>query len=227
MNGYKRFPEKLKLKIMKEYYHNKVASKDLICKYNLNKDTFKWWCRLYKLHVNQAFSVSATNRTRKFDDSFKVKVVLEYLNDKQSIKSIAANHLIDPSIVRAWIKWYNIQKDNKGIGDMKYYKFTTEKKIEIAKHCIDNNLNYSETAHEYKISYSTVYNWTNKYSKGGKSAFTNTKSSKIKLDKNAKYEKDKKEILKKFEKKKKHFLTMLRTKTREELADIARKNHKR
>ena len=42
---------------------------------------------------------------------------------------------------------------------MKYRKTTHEERILIVKDCIQNQLNYKQTAQKYNVSYNLVYQW--------------------------------------------------------------------
>ena len=50
---------------------------------------------------------------------------------------------------------------------MKYRKTTHEERILIVKDCIQNQLNYKQTAQKYNVSYNLVYQWVKKYQKYG------------------------------------------------------------
>lgn len=93
------------------------------------------------------------------------KEIVEKINEGNSIKSTAYENNLDPSVVRAWIKWYNIIENNKieGNDDMHYKKFTPSQKLKVVKYCISNNNDFNKTASEFNIPYSTVYNWVKVY----------------------------------------------------------------
>jgi transposase-like protein len=46
-------------------------------------------------------------------------------------------------------------------------KTTYDERIEIVKHCIENDNNYNKTAEKYKVSYQQVRIWTVKYTESG------------------------------------------------------------
>ena len=46
-------------------------------------------------------------------------------------------------------------------------KTTKEERIRIAKECIANGRNYSETAKKHNVSYQQVYNWVKRYQELG------------------------------------------------------------
>lgn len=182
MNGYTRFPLKTKLEMMKMYTEKSISISVIAAKFNVRKDTLKHWIRKYKAKGIDALKPNQANK-RKFSIDFKKEVVKLVINGK-SIKSTAILHNLDPSVVRAWIKWYNLtNQDNKNeeVSDMMYKKFSPNQKIKVVKFCINNNNDFNLTSKEFGIPYSTVYNWVKLYQTNGRNCF-NTKKNKLTKD---------------------------------------------
>ncbi len=50
---------------------------------------------------------------------------------------------------------------------MKFRKTSHEERIFIVKDCIQNQLDYKQTAQKFNVSYNSVYQWVKKYQKYG------------------------------------------------------------
>lgn len=183
MNGYTRYPKKMKLIMMNLIFKKGFSKKDVADKYGVRPDTLKDWIKRYKKFGDKAFDISHVTR-RTFSYDLKFKVVNEIQQGLKSIKSVALELNCDKKIVKSWFSLYNsINKDNESGNDiMKYTKIDNNRKLEIVKFCIKNNYNYSLTANKYKVSYANVYNWCRLFSKNGALAFNkiikNTKKDK-------------------------------------------------
>jgi transposase-like protein len=85
------------------------------------------------------------------------------------MKEICIKHKIrDKSSLRRWIRVYNnhgeFREITGGYFMMKNARNTTlSERVEIAKHCIDNDKNYDGTAIKYQVSYQQVYGWVRRY----------------------------------------------------------------
>ena len=72
-----------------------------------------------------------------------------------------------------WIMKYNSHEKLKTSGTgggtrmAKGRKTTFEERINIITYCIEHELNYSETADEFQVSYHQVYTWIKKYNTQG------------------------------------------------------------
>lgn len=186
MNAYLKFPKKIKLKMMKLYFEKGLSMPEISAKYNINVDYLRQCIKRYKMFGEHAFE-TGHNRRRKFHESFKIEVVKAVLNGDQTIKGSAHKLNIETKEIRAWINWYNSIYNC----DMKYIKLARNRKLEIAKYCINNNCNYSETAKKYNVNYSSVYNWVRIYQLKGDEAFiTRDEERKIIKQRKVKAEKD-------------------------------------
>jgi len=111
---------------------------------------------------------------RKYSKELKLTAVNEYIAGSNSLEQICIKYgITSDSVLRRWISRYNSHKElidtRKGMSHSmtEKRKTTLEERIEIAKHCIENQKNYQETASLYKVSYIQVYQWTKKYEELG------------------------------------------------------------
>ncbi len=109
----------------------------------------------------------------RYNPELKEKAVREYLDGHGSIRQIAAKYGLRASVnLERWIKVYNsgkgFRRKMSGGSRMKEARPTTvEERIQIAKDCIANGGNYSETALKFNVSYQQVYQWVKKYREMG------------------------------------------------------------
>lgn len=157
-----------------ELYLDGVPFRELRSEYGLkiSPGTFNMYFSKYK-----AYGLSALEDRDGFNtytNEFKEKVVKEFLETKTYLTAITRKYKI-PSVttVRNWIikytngeavKAYNPKPE---VYTMKYRKTSHEERILIVKDCIQNQLNYKQTAQKYNISYNLVYQWVKKYQKYG------------------------------------------------------------
>lgn len=177
MNGYTRYPKKMKLTMMNLIFKKGYTKKEVADKYGVRCDTLKDWIKRYKRYGDSAFDMSHVSR-RTFSYDLKIKVINEIQQGLKSIKSVAIELNCDKKIVKSWFSMYNFIKENSSEGDidnMKYMKIDNNRKLEIVKFCIKNNYNYSLAAKEYGVSYANVYNWCRLFSKNGDIAFKKKK----------------------------------------------------
>ena len=116
----------------------------------------------------------------------KENAVREYLNGQGSLRQIAVKYgLRSDRQLYDWIKVYNsgrgFRRKMSGGSRMKEARSTTvEERIQIAKDCIANGGNYSETALKFNVSYQQVYQWVKKYKEFGDAGLEDRRGKRLK-----------------------------------------------
>ena len=129
------------------------------------------WTARYREKGASAFQ--ETGGGPKYSPEMKLQAVKEYLEDKGSMKEIAARYgLRSKTSLRNWIKVYNgggdLSQRGSGGSRMNTGRETTqEERIAIAKECLENECNYEETARKHNVSYNQVYGWVKKFKELG------------------------------------------------------------
>lgn len=97
--------------------------------------------------------------------------------------------------MKKWVSVYNSHErlNNYKIGGApimtKGRKTTYEERVEIIKHCIENNYNYAETSLKYQVSYQQVYSWISKFNEGGVEALQDKRGKRKSVDEMSELEK--------------------------------------
>ena len=162
-----------KIIICEEYLSGKSSSSALCVKYGLSKGkpsgVFWRWISRYKKYGAAAFYRSEGNST--YLESFKEKVVKEYLSGSGSLVDICTKYNISSEeTLNRWIQRYNANKELKDYNPKpEVYmanasrKTTLEERKEITEYCISHGKDYKGTAALYGVSYSQIYTWVKKY----------------------------------------------------------------
>ena len=122
----------------------------------------------------------------RYSPELKEKAVREYLDGHGSIRQIAAKYGLRASInLERWIKVYNSgrgfrQKMSGGSRMKETHPTTVEERIQIAKDCIANGGNYSETALKFNVSYQQVYQWVKKFKEMGIAGLEDRRGKRLK-----------------------------------------------
>lgn len=118
-----------------------------------------------------------TSKNIAYSSELKAAAVKDYLDDGGSLMELCRKYGIKSTRqLRDWIMKYNGHEKLKTSGTggspiMTKGRITTyDERVDIVKHCIENQNNYAETAQKFQISYQQVYNWTNKYLTDGVSS---------------------------------------------------------
>ena len=157
--------------VAKMHFEQGESAKSLSKKYGIGLTTVKEWIVQYRYHGVTAFELQEKNNV--YNEDLKHKAVREYLSGKESIVTITAKYgMRSTKQLRDWIKVYNsgrgFRRKMSGGSRMKEgHPTTVEERIQIAKDCIANGVNYGETAHKYNVSYRQVYQWVKKYKELG------------------------------------------------------------
>ena len=157
-----------------ELYLDGVPFRELRSEYGLkiSPGAFNMYFLNYK-----AYGPSALENRDGFNTytkEFKEKVVKEFLESKTYLRVIARKYKIPSArTVRNWIIKYTNGEAVKAyypmpeVYTMKFRKTSHEERIFIVKDCIQNQLNYKQTAQKFNVSYKSVYQWVKKYQKYG------------------------------------------------------------
>jgi transposase-like protein len=180
----RKYSAELIIKIVKENIENGVGSRTLAAQYNIQRGIIDEWIVQYKHNGAKDFLPEEQNRVYSIET--KLQAVEDYLSGKGSQREITAKYGIrDRTILRQWIKVYNSGKGFRhhmsGGSRMKETRPTTvEERIQIAKDCISNGDNYSETALKYHVSYQQVYQWTRKFKEMGATGLEDRRGKRLK-----------------------------------------------
>jgi len=157
-----------------ELYLDGVPFRELRSEYGLkiSPGAFNMYFLNYK--ANGPSALEDRDGFNTYTKEFKEKVVKEFLESKTYLRVIARKYKIPSArTVRNWIIKYTNGEATKAydpkpeVYTMKYRKTTHEERILIVKDCIQNQLNYKQTAQKYNVSYNLVYQWVKKYQKYG------------------------------------------------------------
>lgn len=167
-----KYSNKLKLEIVLRYLNGESATL-LANEYGVPQmQTIIGWTRRYEILKDEAFTSTDKNKANSIE--FKIKVINEVLEGKESIPTIANKYGISSfTIVTNWVKKYNngikIKDYNSKseVYTMKARKTTIEERIEIVNYVLLNDNNYKEAADKYSVPYASVYQWTKKYNQLG------------------------------------------------------------
>ena len=155
-------------------YLDGVPFRELRSEYGLkiSPGTFNMYFLNYKAYGPSALENRDGFKT--YTNEFKEKEVKEFLESKTYLTAIARKYRIPcAKTVRNWIIKYTNGEAVKAydpkpeVYTMKYRKTSHEERIFIVKDCIQNQLDYKQTAQKYNISYNLVYQWVKKYQKYG------------------------------------------------------------
>lgn len=133
--------------------------------------TIHKWVTLYRFQGELGFL--PVDKNRMYSQVFKLKAVLECINEHTSPIVVAAKYGIrSSSRLEKWIKMYNNGEDfshkMSGGSRMKTSRKTTkEERVQIVKECIVNGYNYGETAIKHNVSYQQVYGWVKRFKELG------------------------------------------------------------
>lgn len=171
MSKRSKYNSKIKLMVIEKYKNGESPSK-LAYEFNIDRSTILEWTKKYEsLGID---GLKESNSWTKYSKELKIAAVEEYLNGENSQKNICMKYGIrSHATLRDWILKYNDSKELKSYSkgssrSMKKGRMTTHKeRIEIAKYCIENDYNYTDTANIHDVSYQQVYSWIKKFEKFG------------------------------------------------------------
>jgi transposase len=164
-----------KIGVVKDYLNGKASYLTLANEVGVSWNTVQLWVNEYRVLGADSFEEKKFNKS--YSSEFQLRIIKKYLAGEGTLRSLCSLYSISStSVLMNWIKKYNEGIQLKGyephpeVYHMKTRKTTVEERIEIARWCIDNQLNYKETAAKFSVSYPLVYRWVKKYLKDGESA---------------------------------------------------------
>lgn len=179
-----KYSKKLKLSVVQKYLNGEGSSPSLAKEIGTTNTIILRWVNKYKSFGENAFNVSYSNAA--YTKEFKKQVVLDYLNGEGSYTDLMVKYNIPAnSTIEKWVKDYNSYielKDyipgGKEIYMAKSRKVSKDERIEIAKYCIEHNLDYVRTAKFYETTYANVFNWVKKYRENGEEGLNDNRGRK-------------------------------------------------
>ncbi|WP_423363043.1 helix-turn-helix domain-containing protein [Mycoplasma sp. P36-A1] len=169
-----KFSFEIKMKTVLDIVGGVESVSNAAYRLTVNESTIRRWLNKYISNGEQALITNKFNKSYSTD--LKNYAINDYINGLGSLNDIIGKYNISSiSILQSWINKYNNHIETKahkplesnGVYMKDNNKYTYDQKLAIAKYCIENSLNYIDTASKYKTSYSNVYNWTRKYLKDG------------------------------------------------------------
>lgn len=174
MGRHPKIDRLIKVRIVKDYLAGKASVTSLANEVGVYKRTVRQWIYEYGALGEASFVKKEFNKS--YSREFQLKMVRKYLAGEGSSIDLCTQYgITSPSILLNWIKKYNegIELDgyepHPEVYHMKSRKTTVEERIEIVKWCIKHEFNYKETAVQFVIPYSLVFQWVKKYQKEGES----------------------------------------------------------
>ena len=158
---------------VKEYQAGKGSYKAIAEKYGIVAMTLMDMVATYEFQ-------GLSKERKKYSKELKIQAVNDYLSGKGSQIEICKKYNIRGRYqLRAWIKWYNGQKEFKERSSVKgeiYMtkgrKTTQEERVEIVAFCIEHGKDYGLTTETYNVSYQQIYSWVKKYEDKGVEGLT-------------------------------------------------------
>ena len=158
---------------VKEYQSGKGSYKVIAEKYGIAAMTLMDMVATYEFQ-------GLSKERKKYSKELKIQAVNDYLSGKGSQIEICKKYKIrGRNQLRAWIKWYNGQKEFKERSSVKgeiYMtkgrKTTQEERVEIVAFCIEHGKDYGLTTETYNVSYQQIYSWVKKYEDKGVEGLT-------------------------------------------------------
>ena len=169
-HAFKYTPE-FKINIARRCIEGSLSLRSAAKEVGTSTATIHKWVTLYRFQGELGFLPADKNSA--YSQDFKLKAVLECINDHASPIVVAAKYGIrSSSRLEEWIKMYNNGEDfshkMSGGSRMKTSRNTTkEERIQIVKECIENGCNYGESAINHNVSYQQVYGWVRRYKELG------------------------------------------------------------
>ena len=151
-----KFTLEERVSMCKDYLEIGLSREDILIKYGVSNRVFYRYINRFRI-----YGIEVYPRNRAYTREFKTKVINEIF-EGSSIDELSAKYLLSNTIVINWIKQYSkgIINDYIPRGEiytMRSPKLSKDKKMAIAKECIENGRNYKEICVKYDIKYSNLY----------------------------------------------------------------------
>ena len=103
---------------------------------------------------------------RKFSIDFKLKIVRRHLEDFIGIDALSSETLIDRSLIRRWVRFYELYGVS-GLGRSRNAHYSATFKLKVVK-SVSSGMSIREAAREFNIAAeSSVIQWRDNYEKSG------------------------------------------------------------
>ena len=166
-----KYSKEIKVQACTDYLTGKKSTAQISIELNVNDKTVRRWVQFYELYGPQTFDHKKHNRS--YSKEFKLQVVQEYLQGRESYQSLAIKYNIDNSVAASWVKKYNNHMELRDYDPASEVymkdtlKTTLEERIEIVKYCLSHDKNYKATCKKYSCKYAQLYYWVKKYEQSG------------------------------------------------------------
>lgn len=137
-------------------------------KYGVSRGRVQNWVRKYK----QGEKFDSKRISKTYTKELKQQAVLDYLNNKGSVNSIAEKYgILHLSTFRNWIRKYKQgQELQTTYGKAQKYPWretTFEERVEIVDFAISQGRDIRLASNKYEIDYSQIYSWLKRFDKEG------------------------------------------------------------
>ena len=151
-----KFSLEERVSMCKDYLEKGMRFKDITIKYGVSDSVLYRYINRFRIHGVHGLK-EVGDRNRSYTKEFKAKIIDKIL-EGNSIEYLSAKYLLpnNKGIINDYIPRGEIYT-------MKSPKLSEEKKMAIARECIDNGKNYKETCVKYGVNYSNLYSWVSKY----------------------------------------------------------------
>lgn len=103
----------------------------------------------------------------KYSTKLKIKIVLEYLNNENSLNGLARKYGIGYSIIKSWADLAEAQ----GLAALKvkhmYRTYSPQFKLKVVRCYLTNDIGISKTAAKFNLNYSQVHAWIKRFKEQG------------------------------------------------------------
>lgn len=145
-----RIDNKSKLKMVKEHVYEGITLRELVSTYKLDISTIKYLVELYRRHGEKIFLKREI--VTRYDREQKLKAIRRVILNKEVQRQVALDiGLIDPSILRDWIKMYKKGGEEaiRTTYGRKSYELSKDKIKRLEDKKIKDRLEYLEAENEY------------------------------------------------------------------------------
>lgn len=174
MSRYSSYSIEDKVKACEDYLNGVRSASEICADMGVPfPKTVRRWAQRYKINGAEVFYPKPRNKS--YSSVFKTLVVEEYIDGAGSLDQLCAKYNIySTKTLYNWISVYNSHMELKDYNPKREVymaeasrKTTFEERKEIVEYCIQNNLDYKDTAEKYEVSYSQVHKWVQKYNSAG------------------------------------------------------------
>ena len=156
-----------------EYLSGVGSYESIAIRNGIGEATLKW--RVAKYQGQGPLAFQETKGNKRYTKEFKMMCAKAYIKGEGSLIEIAVkNNISNHRVLLSWVRKYNANMELKDYDPKREVymaearrRTTVEERIEIAKYCIEHELDYKGTASVYDVSYSQVYSWVRKYNEAG------------------------------------------------------------